>query len=80
MLSAANRSEPLQWFPDGKGWLLSQRYIVDREAAAVVQVIEAPGEGLYSAYGTKIVDDKRILVADLDQRFRVVEVRRKPEK
>lgn len=28
--------QPLQWFPDGKGWVLFQRYIVDRKAAAVV--------------------------------------------
>ncbi len=77
ILATANRSEPLQWFPDGKGWLLFQTYVVDRDAAAVIQVVETPGEGLHSVYGTKILDDRRVLVADHDNKFRVVEVQRK---
>lgn len=67
--------EPLQWFPDGKGWLLFQRYVVDRAAGAVVQTLSDSGEA-FGYFGTKILDDRRILASAVRGRLQVTEVRR----
>ena len=78
MLTTTNRSEPLQWFPDSQGWLLFQKYVVDRRSAAIVQTLDTPGEANYTTFGTKIMDDRRVIVADIHNKFRVVEVQRTP--
>jgi len=67
--------EPLQWFPDGKGWLLGQLYVVDRVAGAVVQTVEAGGDP-FGYFGTKVLDDRRVLASTADGKLKPVEVKR----
>jgi hypothetical protein len=67
--------EPLQWFPDGKGWLLGQLYVIDRAAGAVVQTVEAGGDP-FGYFGTKVLDDRRVLTTTADGKLKPVEVKR----
>lgn len=67
--------EPLQWFPDGKGWLLFQQFVVDRDKAAIIQVIDAGGDS-FGHFGTKLLDNHRVLASAGSGRMKVVEVRR----
>jgi hypothetical protein len=67
--------EPLQWFPDGKGWLLYQRHVIDRQKAAVVENV--PVEGTPEAnFANKILDDRRVLVYFSSGKLKTVEVGR----
>ena len=67
--------EPLQWFPDGKAWLLGQLFVIDRAAGAVVQTVEAGGDP-FGFFGTKVLDDRRVLASTADGKLKPVEVKR----
>jgi hypothetical protein len=58
---------------------LYQRYVVDRRSAAIVQSLATPGEANYTTFGTKVLDDRRVIVSDILNKFRVVEVPRTPK-
>lgn len=54
--------EPLQWFPDGKGWLLEHRYVIDRRTLKITDTVK-PGGELFNYQYTKVLDDTRVLYA-----------------
>jgi hypothetical protein len=70
-----NGPEPLQWFPDGKGWLLNQQHVVDREAAAFVETIEG-GSNAFDYFGNKVLDNRRVLKSASTGQLQVVSVKR----
>jgi hypothetical protein len=55
---------PLQWFPDGRGWLVMQRFVVDREQGRVSQTLAGYSDPVYGQNGAKILNDSQILVAE----------------
>ncbi|HEV7280300.1 MAG TPA: hypothetical protein VGN57_08825 [Pirellulaceae bacterium] len=55
---------PLQWFPDGRGWLAMQRFVIDREQGRVSQTLEGYSDSVYGQNGAKILNDSQILVAE----------------
>lgn len=55
---------PLQWFPDGRGWLVVQRFVVDREQGRVSQTLDGYSDPVYGQNGAKILNDSQILVAE----------------
>jgi hypothetical protein len=55
---------PLQWFPDGRGWLAMQRFVVDREQGRVSQTLAGYADSVFGQNGAKILNDSQILVAE----------------
>jgi hypothetical protein len=67
---------PLQWFPDGRGWLVMQRFVVDREQGRVSQTLAGYSDPVYGQNGAKILNDSQILVAEGSSGLVVQEVTR----
>lgn len=76
-LDSSLSGEPLQWFPDGRGWLIKNRYVFDRDGGAFVQAVRVhTGMGQVSL-GSKILDDRRLIVCDSDGTTKVIAVKRR---
>lgn len=67
---------PLQWFPDGRGWLVMQRFVVDRRQGRVSQTLDGYVDPVYGQNGAKILNDSQILVADSESGLAVQEATR----
>jgi hypothetical protein len=57
-------ARPLQWFPDGAGWLLSQLHIFDRKSGRIVRSFTDRMEAGLAPTGAQILDDRRLLISD----------------
>lgn len=55
---------PLQWFPDGKGWLLTQSRLFDRESGRVIRSLTEHMSRGQETTGAQILDDRRLLISD----------------
>ena len=68
-------TEPLQWFPDQKAFLIDQRMVVNRADGKLLDWVEGAGE--YNAhFATKVLDDKRLLVGNHHSKLEVRTVKR----
>lgn len=68
-------SEPLQWFPDGKAFLIDQQMVTRREDGALVEFLKY--EGSPDAYlAAKVLDDTRLLISTEGDKLTVRKVKR----
>ena len=70
--------EPLQWFPDGKGWLIGQRFVYDRVNETVLRDLSVDSNvGSTSYLGTKVLDDLHVLIQSESQKFKLLKIPRR---
>lgn len=70
-------AEPLQWFPDRKGWLLGHRFVIDRATMTMLADVESP-TGTHGYLANKILDDRHVLSLVTDVELRALSVPRTP--
>jgi WD40 repeat protein len=68
-------TEPLQWFPDQKAFLVDQRMVVNRADGKLLDWVEGAGEH-NAHFATKVLDDTRLLVANHFSKLEVKTVKR----
>lgn len=55
---------PLQWFPDGQAWLLSQVHVFDRKQGKVLRTLTEHMHAGLEPTGAQILGDGRLLISD----------------
>jgi hypothetical protein len=75
----ATSRDPLQWFPDHRGFLILQKLVIERGTGKLVDEVPAAGD-VHAEFATKVLDDHRVLVAAPGSKLVIRKVTRQPKR